>query len=574
MNRPTLRRFLLGSLLSLAWLSAAAAAESPRDELLRLVPEDAGFCLVLQDARGHSEALLASPFLEQVQKSPLGQTVTASAELKTLFSFQKRLEDSAGLDFLKLRDEVFGDAVVFAYRPPPADDPKAEQDLLLVRARDAKVLADFVERVNKVQKDGGDLKQTEEREYHGRKYLRRVEKRDENFVYFRGPLLVVSSKERAIQEAIDRDLKASTGEPPLAARLRGLGVDGALLVCWVNPRPFDAMVTARAEEAKDGQAALTTFRDCWKALDDIALALEVNKNLELSLAVKARMDKLPPGVRRFLTEAGKPSELWDRFPDDALFAVAGRADAPALLDALGEFLSAEERQNLLDGLERSLGAALGQSAVKDVLPNVGPDWGLCVTAPAGDKSWFPHVVAAVRVSPGQKTPSVDAALWRTLDSYALLAVLDYNRQHKDQMTLKTEADGKSEIRSLVSEQLFPPGVQPAYALNGGYLVLGSSPEVVRRFAVAVAPKNRPDASEFPLLRMSLKDLREFVKQRREPLAQAVADRNQISKDEALGRLDGLVLGLQLFDRLELVQRSGAGQTLLTLRLTPVKPLRK
>src|SRR5262249_17824788 len=128
-----------------------------------------------------------------------------------------------------------------------------------------------------------------------------------------------------------------------------------------------------------------------------------------------------------------------------------------------------------------------------------------------------------------------------------------------------------EVKYFVNDQLFPPGLQPAYALNDGYLVLASSPDAVRRFATT-SPTRRPATEEFPLLRMSLKELRQFVQDRREPLGQAIADKNQISKEDAAARLDALVVGLQLCDRLELVQRAGAGQTLLTLRFQTVKPL--
>jgi hypothetical protein len=352
-------------------------------------------------------------------------------------------------------------------------------------------------------------------------------------------------------------------------------VEQSLVVFWVNPRSFDAPVAARVAEAPEAQAvAQKTFHQCWQALDDIALVVDLQKDLEVSLAVKARADKFPAGVRQFLAEMGKPSELWERFPDDALFAVAGRLDSAALIDALGAFLTPADRDALHDGLERTLGAALGQSAVKDVLPCIGPDGGLCITAaPAGDKAWVPHVVAALRVAPGQKTPPVDQALWRTLDSYALLAVLDYNRQHKDQMSLKTAVFDKLEIKYAVNDQLFPPSLQPAYALHGGYLLAGTSPEALRRFATTT-PARRPAAAEFPLLRVSLKAVRQLILDRREPLGRVVADKNKISPDDATARLDGLAAGLQLFDYLEVVQRLGEGQTRLTLRLTMGKPLRR
>src|SRR5207247_3290697 len=55
-----------GLLVALAGRLGAAA---PRDELLRFVPADVGFCLVLQDLRGPAADLLASPFVRQLRQS-------------------------------------------------------------------------------------------------------------------------------------------------------------------------------------------------------------------------------------------------------------------------------------------------------------------------------------------------------------------------------------------------------------------------------------------------------------------------------------------------------------------------
>ena len=40
---------------------------------------------------------------------------------------------------------------------------------------------------------------------------------------------------------------------------------------------------------------------------------------------------------------------------------------------------------------------------------------------------------------------------------------------------------KVEIKYLANDKAYPPGLQPAFALKGGYLVLASSPEAIRRF---------------------------------------------------------------------------------------------
>src|SRR5262249_42185979 len=159
------------------------------------------------------------------------------------------------------------------------------------------------------------------------------------------------------------------------------------------------------------------------------------------------------------------------------------------------------RQALHDNLERNLGAVLGKSVVKEVLPQVGPDWGVCVTAPpVAEPGWFPNILLALRVRPGDKKPGVDQALLSAVHFFAAAAVLEHNRKNKEAMTLQTVVQDQVEVKYLASDPAFLPGLQPAFALSNGYLLLASSPEAVRRFSVA-APRTPPASGERPLLRV-------------------------------------------------------------------------
>ena len=95
-------------------------------------------------------------------------------------------------------------------------------------------------------------------------------------------------------------------------------------------------------------------------------------------------------------------------------------------------VTGDSRAALVGQLDRTAGAALGKDFVKEVLPALGPDWGLCVTAPPPqEKGWFPQAVLALRAAPGDETAPVDQALVSALHSWAVLAVLGHNRQHPD-----------------------------------------------------------------------------------------------------------------------------------------------
>jgi hypothetical protein len=561
--------------LALGLVAPLPAAPPAREELLRYVPDDVGFCLIVQGVRAHGANLAGSPFADHLRRSPLGAVLSNSAELRRLEKAEKLLQTLLGFGWAELRD-LLGEAVVFAYRPGPPGKPEQEQGLVLLRARTPRVLAVVVERFNEAQKATGELKELTERDYKGVKYFRRVERKEVNFYLLRGPVLVFSGKEEMLRQAIDRDRAVSAGaEPAVALRLRELGLERALLALWINPRAFDADVQARAVRSAD--AGARTFAAIWKALQSIGLAVNLDRDLALTLAVRARPDELPASARRFLTEAARPSELWRSFPEDALFAAAGRFDVAALFEFLTEFMSKEARQALSADLNRTLGAALGKDVVKEVLPALGPDWGLCLSAPPAEaKSWAPRLLVALRLAPAEKSAAeagagVDQAVLSAVNSWALLAVLGHNKKHADQpVSLKTLMADRQPIKYVAGEGAFPPGVQPAFALKSGYLVLASSPDGVRRFS----PTGGEPPAGTPLLRISVKSWRAFLKDRREALAGLLAGRERISPEQARARLDELRAGLEMVDRLELRQKTAAGQVTFTLAVQPAWPLRK
>ena len=74
--------------------TAALRAASPRDELLRFVPDNVGFCFVMQDLRVHAAELADSPFVAQLRHSPLGAALQASKELGQLDQIDRGLKRS------------------------------------------------------------------------------------------------------------------------------------------------------------------------------------------------------------------------------------------------------------------------------------------------------------------------------------------------------------------------------------------------------------------------------------------------------------------------------------------------
>lgn len=567
----------LSSLLAVLLAGPVFAAPPPRDELLRLVPEDVGFCLLVQDLRGQAASLADSPLAEKFRDSLLGKMIANAPELAKLKAAEKIFKEHLGIDAAQLRDDILGDALVAAYRPGPPGKPEEEQGLFLLRARDAGLLAGLIERINAAQKKSGDLTELEERECQGAKYYARIERdRKPHYYWLNGPVLAFSGQEAMLRHVIERNKHAPAAnvqESLLTRRFRELKVEKGLLALWINPRAFDAELARRAKDAPPTEsAALEMFQSYWKALDGAALFVAPERELTVGLAFRAKAEALPAAARKLLGEAAKPSALWAAFPKDALLATAGRIDLPAALDSLSGFLPEEARKALPHLLDGAPLPGIGK-IVREVLPNLGPDIGFCVIAPADDdKNWLPQAAAALRVRPGKGEQPADQTLLDALDLAAGFAVFDYNSKNRDRVSLRTLRQDKVEVKYFVNDKKFPAGFQPAYALKDGYLLLASSPETVRRFQAKPPPPK--EADDVPLLRMSLTALRHYLKQRREPLAAYSAEKNGISPEEAGRRLDRLQMGLQFLDHVELTQRAAPGQVTMTLRIRMTESLRK
>ena len=376
---------IVATIVGAALYAVPLHAETPREQLLRYVPEKVGFCLVLGDLRGHSDALFESPFVEQFLHSPLGKALALSDEVKQLAKFETDLKDLLGVDWKQLREEILGDAVVLAYRPGPPGKPEQEQGLILLHARDAKLLAKLIEQLNARQKESGDLKTLEEKQYQGATYFQRTEKKDTNFYYLDGSTLLFTGQENMLKEALAQKAAKKDAEALMTRRFRELGADKALLSLWVNPRAFDAELEANRTN-KNKTAAETAFAAAltpyWKALDNVVVSLTLEKELKARIGLQTRMADLPATARQFLKEASKQSEVWSAIPDDALFAVGGRVDLAVLFELLGEFMPEATRKNARDDLNRSIAVALGkEDFFKEVLPNIGPDFGFYLSRP-------------------------------------------------------------------------------------------------------------------------------------------------------------------------------------------------
>jgi hypothetical protein len=544
------------------------AVAGPRDDLLRLVPDDYTFCVVLQNLRELGKSEGNSSFLKGVAESPLIKGLQTTPEARKFQqAFESILKD-LGVTPDQLRDDLLGDALVFAYRKGPAGQEGKEDGLILLHARDAMLLQRVVDRIVEIQTKAGEIKGVEAIGEGDDRYFRRMktgEADPADYYAVRGHRLVFSGSESLLKSILPRLTAEGTGDPPIARRMKQLGINGAPVSVLINPRSFDADVAGGAQAAKGSeQAFLKEFATYWKAVDGLAFFVNVRPSLEVGLALNVRKADLPAPAARLFTEAVKRSPLWDRIPDDALFAVAGRIHFESLAATLGGFLLEEDRKKVLAAFAKAARAFGETEEYAAWARGLGPDAGFWVTAPEpGSKTWAPHAVLAVKVADGPDGRGAEAGAIRGLDFLARMASL----QHDD-LRIHSEKQGPVEVRSVMHPTAFPPGFRPAFAAKGGYVVLADAPETIRRFE----PPTRPaaDADEIPILRLSASGWRQYLAEHRGPLLEYLGGMKGADPKELRQHLDVLLPVLEGLDRIELVQRSGPDRVALVVRFQEVK----
>jgi len=224
-----------------------------------------------------------------------------------------------------------------------------------------------------------------------------------------------------------------------------------------------------------------------------------------------------------------------------------------------------DRKNLDNALQ-PLATLTGFDFIKDLAPNIGPDWGVCVL-PAAESKKTPQMIAALGVRPGSKDLAMDQALFRGAHFLAGLALFDYNRQHPDSpVRIQTVVQDKIEIKYLSNDSVFPADVQPASAIKGGYFLIGTSPEAFAHFALK--SEKTEMASQSPILSLNLPGLAKAIRQNREAIIEHISLKNHASKAAAEMDLQYLLSVIDLIDRVDVVRTSGGGQMSFILQITP------
>jgi hypothetical protein len=558
----------------LIWLTCLSAAlsslvpgvqagPSPRDQLLALVPQELGLCLLVTDLREQSQKLAQTPWVEHFWTLPLGRQLAAAPEWAQLRQVEGVLQQVFQVDLRQLRDDILGDAFLLAYRPAVPSRGLPEQGLFLLWARQPQLLARLMERLDAEQLRHGELRQREARSYRGTTYICRIKDKKEQYYWIEGALLAFTEQEALLQEVIARRQRGVRAASPLSRALAESPT--ALVYLWLDGQLVRAVLQDREATAAAAAAqALRTCRRYWEALDGALLSLTLLPEPELRLSVLGRQAALPPAGQRLVQAAQQPAEVWRLLPADALVRLAGRLDVAALEQVLEEFLLPETRRRWREGWQRQLGAILGADLFQEVLPRLGPDWGLCLLPPT-QKGNFPELLFALRLQDGPPQAPVDQALCRGLQFFAQVVIWHHNQTHPHPLRLRELRQGAVTVYSLSGPEAFPPGWQPSFAFKAGYLVLASSPAAVARFAATSAA---PPQTEGLLCQVAVTPLRRML-QEQLPTWSAFLGAHQPGGPQAAERaLTQLLSALEWLEEITLTQEHLPGRFTWRLHLRP------
>jgi hypothetical protein len=545
-------------------IALAADPTSPRDELFRLVPQDTTFCVLIQDLRKQTAQADKNSLANQLAKMPFIQQSLESATIPKL----KQILDDLKITTDQLRDDILGDAIVFAFRQPAGKKAGQDEGVFLLWARDKDRLAKLIVSINAFQqKKSGELKEVQEAKHKGQVYYHRVKEKDkgpDEYYYLRDNVLAFSGQEDILKQLIETDLEAKPAAqqtPVWSLRYEQIAVEPALFTWMVNPRAFDASLAEEGEKAVGAQQAfLKGFQKYWKAIDGLGFSMNLQKDIELSFAARVQMDKLPKPAQQFFRELGKPSEVWKAIPVDALLALGSRMDIVAFSEMFGDFSDESTRKLLHIGIGSASKQFLSSDNLDQLASGLGPDWGFWMAQPDDkEKTWVPQVGFALKIRDSEAGKNSEQKILEGMNQLSTFFKIGVRG-----IAIETTKQGQVEIRSIQREQ-FPKGFKPSYASKQGFLIFASSPSVIEQFDVG---KSTPSAKEgeAPVLRISAKSWQEYLQKHSKAVVGQLAQMRPAKDDSLQPKIDTVVEYLKGVDVFEITVRGKPDQGILTFRL--------
>jgi hypothetical protein len=545
-------------LLGLALVSAGIArgADAAADDLLRLVPPDAGVTLAVADLRGHVREFLASPLADGLGRLPAVEAWLASPRYRQFETARGEIEGALGVGLAAVRDDLLGDAAVLALRLAPGDPPEQARGLLLLRARGVDLLRRLVDSSNMIERRSGRLVGLTSRARGEAAYTVRTfapgGRPEEFYAIFPDGTFAWTNSETMIQGVIDRKAGAPGlgGRPEVVAVRRALpGGPAALLL--VDPRFLERVLASNPRAARgEDEPAGALLRRYLGAVAYAGAALEWRDGFVLHVHETIDPARLDEPLRRWAARPGGTDSLVRRVPATALAVAAGHFDFAEIPEALRALAPEADRrrEDLLVTVLRGL--LLDKDPLAEVLPRLGPGVLAYLDTPgAVGPGGRPPLVAALDLGGEAGDPGVAAALGNALRTILALYALDPSRKDLP-LRVESREMGGVRVTTLAGAQ-----TPLAFAVARGVLVLGTSAEAVAGWFAGPGPGGSPDFREFRAAffpratTFAFADLRAIARAadaHRPELARDLARRRGDPEEAARRDLDGALALLKLF----------------------------
>ena len=495
------------------WRGPHRAGEpvSPASELQKLIPPNASVVLTVDDLRGQVRELLDSRLAADLLKLPRVKAWFNSERYEQLGTARDQIEGFLQVKLTEIRDQIVGDAVVFALCLPgdAPFDPSRARGILALKPANPALLSRLIDQVNTTQKQNGEVSAVVQRKrgtisYFVREFPAGSDHLPEAYVTFPDGTFAVSNFGGLIGDFIDRKVGQTADGSPAPANLASLprfqALDHklpmrALARLYIDARLAESLLKNSPKPRSPVEALLDR---CVGALESAGAALVVGDG---QLALHTAYVFEPRKFRELIGGESSRSILTvpqiDDLPATTLAVGSLRVDFAALYKVFRQSFPASEQPRLINAEIALKGLFLGQDPRTRILPGLGPRILAFADAPA---DWYPGSKpgpAAVRNRPFSSVialelqadpdpnpssssaagqPSVADALDNALNT--LLALLTFNA--------KFAAAGARivtrEVAGVAVKTLDPP-VHFAYAVDraGHRLVFGDSTSAVERY---------------------------------------------------------------------------------------------
>jgi len=595
MNRSTFSLALAAFALALGLVSPCLAGH---DTLRAMTPAGAGLYLEVDDLAEQWTRFRASELSERWQAFP-PMARWQQTNIPALKLIAGQITGQLNLTNADL-PKIFGGSALVAVWPERKGEGWEGTGLLLVESPDAELLKKLIAGFHDVSRRNGELKSLDEVPHAGVSYqIRRIRRGgadSSEFVAVVGNIGILTNREPLMRQVLD--LRAAGSDPAgslaTAALLRSQAktapTSKALARLLIDPKVWGPMVEAGLRDAAakdpDSAPAIKALGELYPSLQSWSVTAEVEADgLTFSSYLQLDRARVPAAWAAGISAFSGASRFLRLVPADAVIAVAGRMELAQVARLLIALVEPKDKAELIQF--RAVAAAVlgGLDIWDDVLPAMGPDYGLYVgrdrQVTEGGLPLEAVFAIAIQETPakGDDKPALATGLDGALKTLMSFAAVAHNVEKPGRVaTVKSQVRDGISLTWMEGISGLTSGVSPSFSLSKGYLLLGTSREALLRAGTLSASDSLAEQSHWEshlppsvrqpgqVLYVNLVSARKLVSEERPVLVAAIARVKSIEPakvEKSLTQLDAI---LKLADHVVAVKQIDADGIAMALRV--------